>query len=165
MRVLDRASPTPLQGNQVVTVIGLDNRSFDDIEVLAEVARIVGKAFAVAGPDVPALSDPAWLTAPPAAKVARLLVIAEANLISNPYEIAAQMVKDGSMAISADGRWSAARALPRTPSSFVVAPSRDRCISPVTPVARSRGTPAAPAKKRARHDRHPARAAPAVPGG
>lgn len=93
-------------------MIGLDNRSFDDIEVLAEVARIVGKAFAVAGPDVPALSDPAWLTAPPAAKVARLLVIAEANLISNPYEIAAQMVKDGSMAISADGRWSAARALP-----------------------------------------------------
>lgn len=91
---------------------GLDHLDFVDVEVLAEVARIVKKTFAVAGSDVPALSDPAWLTAPPVAKVARLLVLAEAHLLSNPRAIAAQLLKDASVDLGTSRDWSEAAMLP-----------------------------------------------------
>lgn len=91
---------------------GLGHLDYADVGVLAEVARIVGKAIALAGHDVPALSDPAWRSAPPAAKVAGLLVLAEAHLVSNPHEIAAQMIKDASVAVSSSRHWPAAACLP-----------------------------------------------------
>jgi hypothetical protein len=92
----------------VVAVTDVSALDYDDLAVLAEVDRFVKKVFEVAGPDVPKLSDPAWLTAPPAAKIASLLVLAEAYLVTDPHLIAAEMIKDVSVAISSSRTWSAA---------------------------------------------------------
>jgi hypothetical protein len=88
---------------------GLDNHlDYDDIDLLNEVSKIVKEAFTEAGPNVPSLSDPAWRTAPPAAKVAALLPLAEAYLITDRLaaEMVAERIKQASLDVSASGRWS-----------------------------------------------------------
>lgn len=90
---------------------GLDHLDHEDVEFLLDVRRLVGNAVALAG-SVPAAGSPAWMTATPATQVAGLLVLAEAYLINDPHTIAAQMVKDASVAVSSSGRWSTAAALP-----------------------------------------------------
>lgn len=90
---------------------GLDHLDHEDVEFLADVRRLVGKAIAVAG-SVPAAGSPAWMTAAPAAQIAGLLVLAEAYLINDPHQVAAEMIKDASVAVSSSRRWSAAAAQP-----------------------------------------------------
>lgn len=98
---------------EALPVSGLDAMDYDDLLVLAEVRRVVAKAVELAGGSgTPALSDSAWRTAPPAAKIASLLVLAEAYLVTDPHLIAAQMIKDASVAISSSGNWSVAASLP-----------------------------------------------------
>jgi hypothetical protein len=80
--LLDGASRSPLQG-AVVEVSGLDHLGYDDVEFFAEVHRIVTEQIELAGGSVPAVGSAAWRSAPPAAKVARLLVLTEAYLIKD----------------------------------------------------------------------------------
>jgi hypothetical protein len=109
--LLGCASRSPLQG-AVVEVSGLDHLAYDDVEFFAEVHRIVTEQIELAGGSVPAVGSAAWRSAPPAAKVARLLVLTEAYLIKDPHQIAAEMIKDMSVAVSSSGHWSVASALP-----------------------------------------------------
>ena len=128
-------------------VTGISALDYDDLDVLAEVDRITTMAFAVAGCDVPALSDPAWLTAPPAAKIARLLVLAEAYLINHPHQSAAQMMKDASVAISNGRDWS-----PSLPSHAELVRRRaepGRTWQPFDPVAVRRWVATGSSEKRA----------------
>ncbi|MGH3769601.1 MAG: hypothetical protein ACRDS0_24595 [Pseudonocardiaceae bacterium] len=91
---------------------GLDHLSYEDVQFLAEVHRLVTKAEALAGGCVPAAGTDEWFAASPMKRLAALLVLAERYLIEDPHAIAAEMIKDASVAVSSDGRWSAARALP-----------------------------------------------------
>lgn len=96
---------------EMVTVNGLDHLDYDDVGFLTEVHRIVGVAAELAG-SVPAAGSPQWWSAEPMARLAGLLVLGERYLLEDPHAIAAQMIKDASVAVSSSGRWSAAAALP-----------------------------------------------------
>lgn len=137
MLLLGGTPRSPLQ-EAVATVIDVSALDYCDLEVLAEVDRFVKKVLAVAGPDVPALSDPAWRTAPPAAKIASLLVLGEAYLVTDPHLIAAQMIKDASVAISSSGNWSVAASLPSHAELVRRRAQPGRVWAPFDPVAAAR---------------------------
>jgi hypothetical protein len=109
--LLDNTSRSPLQGT-VVAVSGLDHLDHEDLEFLDEVHRVVTRVIEQAGGSVPPAGSDRWRTAPDPAKVASLLVLAEAYLVSDPHQIAAEMIKEASVAVSSSGRWSAASARP-----------------------------------------------------
>lgn len=87
---------------------GLDHLDYDDVEALGEVHRLVTKVIKLAGGSVPPVGSAAWWSAPDAAKVASLLVLAEARLIDDPHRIAAEQLREVSKAISGGLDWSAA---------------------------------------------------------
>jgi hypothetical protein len=109
--LLGGACRSPLQG-QVVAVSGLDHLDYEDLELFVAVHRLVTKVIKLAGGSVPAAGSPQWWSAEPMARVAGLLVVAEAHLVSNPHQIAAEMIKDMSVSVSSSRRWPAASALP-----------------------------------------------------
>lgn len=85
----------------------VDTQPADDVDLLAEVHRIISTAVHQAG-SVPALGSPAWWTCGPSARLAGLLVLAEAWLVTDPHRVAAEMVKDASVAISTGLDWRSA---------------------------------------------------------
>lgn len=110
MLLLDRTAPPPLPAEVAVTdVTAVD---YDELRLLVEVHRMVGKAIELAGGSVPAVGSPQWWDADPLARIAGLLVLAERYLIDDPHLIDAQMIKDASVAISSSKDWSAAGSLP-----------------------------------------------------
>jgi hypothetical protein len=101
--LLGRASRSPLQG-QAVTVSGLDHLDYEDVELLTEVHRLTSKMIAEAG-SVPAVGSADWRSAREAAKVAGLLVLAEARLMDDPRQVASEQLRAVSVAISGGMDW------------------------------------------------------------
>lgn len=85
--------------------------AYEDLALLAEAHRLVGQVADAAGgwEAIPAVSDPAWNDAPPVAKIAALLVLSLDYLIADPSDIAWEMLRDTSKAISSSGRWAGCR--------------------------------------------------------
>lgn len=75
----------------------------EDLELLQAVHELVNqfavKARAEHG-SIPPVGSAEWFTAPPVAQVASLLVCGEAYVLRTPAEIAGDMIKDASVAIS-----------------------------------------------------------------
>lgn len=117
---------------------GLDRLDYEDVEFLAEVHRLVGKSIALAGGSVPAAGSPQWWSAAPVARLAGLLVLAERYLLEDPHAIAAELLKDASVAVSSDGRWSAAAALPSHHELVRRRAEPGRVWAPFDPVAAAR---------------------------
>lgn len=110
---------------------------YEDLPFLTEVHRLVGKAATLAG-SVPAAGSPQWWSAEPMARLAGLLVLAERYLIEDPHTIAAQMIKDASVAVSSSGRWPAAAALPSHHELVRRRAEPGPCYPPFDPVAAAR---------------------------
>ncbi len=108
MLLLDRVSPSPLPSQQVVAVTGLDHLGYEDLELFAEIHRLVAKAVELASCSVPAVGSEQWWNGDPMARVAALLVVAEHHLLADPERIAAEQLKAVSVAISGGMDWSAA---------------------------------------------------------
>ncbi len=81
---------------------------YDDLRLLIEVHRMTAKAGELAGGSVPLVGSPSWWSAEPMARYAGVLVLAERYLLDDPHQLAAEMVKDVSLAISTGMDWSAA---------------------------------------------------------
>lgn len=81
---------------------------YDELLLLVEVHRVVDKVIKQSGGRVPAVGSAAWWSAPPTGKVAALLVLAEARLIDDPRQLAAEQLREVSKAISGGMDWSAA---------------------------------------------------------
>ncbi|HET9256859.1 MAG TPA: DUF3631 domain-containing protein [Pseudonocardiaceae bacterium] len=86
---------------------GLDHLDHDDVELLAEVHRITDRMIDLAGGSIPRLGSAAWWSAPPLARLAGLLALAEARMVEDPAVFAADQVKAVSVAISSGADWSA----------------------------------------------------------
>jgi hypothetical protein len=78
---------------------------YDELLLLAEVHRITSKVIKLAGGSVPALGSPDWRSAREAAKVAGLLVLAEARLMDDPRQVASEQLRAVSVAISGGMDW------------------------------------------------------------
>jgi hypothetical protein len=78
---------------------------YDELMLLAEVHRLVGKVIELAGGSVPPVGTPAWWSAEPTSRIAGLLVLAEARLIDDPQRLAAEQLKAASVAISGTLDW------------------------------------------------------------
>jgi hypothetical protein len=123
--VLDRTSTPSLPCSAVVAVTteptGRDHNPLDydqwicepetvgyeELPLLAEVHRMVGKAVALAGGSVPPVGSTAWWSAGPVSRIAGLLVLAEARLVDDPDALVAEQLKAVSVAISGALDWSA----------------------------------------------------------
>lgn len=99
---MTRPNWAPILAHAVTDVSALD---YEDLQLYAEVHRIVGQAVALAG-TVPAVGSPAWWGAPPMARLAALLVVAEHHLMADPERIAAEQLKAVSVAISTGMDWA-----------------------------------------------------------
>jgi len=115
-RQLDCTQATAAVANHRVGPLGRpqfapDTVGYEELRLLAEVYRLVDKAVALAGGSVPPVGSPAWWAAKPQARIASLLVLAEAYLVTEPHLIA-RMIKDASVAISSSENWSAVGSLP-----------------------------------------------------
>jgi hypothetical protein len=95
---------------------GLDHLDYEDVELLAAVHRITSTVIELAGGSVPPVGSPAWWFAAPMARIAGLLVLAEARLLDDPHQLAADQIKAVSLAISGalDWREFANRHVPHT---------------------------------------------------
>lgn len=80
---------------------------YEDLELFAEVHRLVAKAVMLAGA-MPVVGSSAWWTAPALQRLVALLVVAEHHLLADPDRIVAQQLKAASVAISQGMDWSAA---------------------------------------------------------
>lgn len=107
MLLLGGTSAPALPGWAVVAVIDVSAIDYDELELLGEVHRMVGKARELAG-SAPAVGSPQWWDAEPMARIAGLLVLAEHQLVHDPDRIAAEQLKAVSVAISTGMDWSAA---------------------------------------------------------
>jgi hypothetical protein len=87
-----------------VAVTGLDHLDYDDVELLAEVHRIVSEVRELAG-SLPRVGSPQWWAAEPIARIAGLLVLAEARLVDDPHQLAAEQLKAVSIATSGGMDW------------------------------------------------------------
>jgi hypothetical protein len=85
-------------------VSGLDHLDYDDVELLAEVHRIVSEVRELAG-SLPRVGSPQWWAAKPIARIAGLLVLAEARLVDDPHQLVAEQLKAVSVAISGALDW------------------------------------------------------------
>jgi hypothetical protein len=77
---------------------------YDELLLLTEVHRITSEAIKLAG-SVPAVGSTDWWSAPHTAKVTSLLVLAEARLIDDPHALAAEQLREVSLAISGALDW------------------------------------------------------------
>jgi hypothetical protein len=114
--LLGCASRSPMHGAVAVSS-GLDHLDYEDVELLAEVHRLVGEVIKLAGGSVPAVGSPAWWSAGPMVRIASLLLLAESRLLDDdPHALAADQLKAVSLAISGalDWREFANRHVPRT---------------------------------------------------
>jgi hypothetical protein len=84
-----------------------DTVGYEELVLLAEVHRIVSEAIKGAGGSVPPVGSPAWWSADPASRIAGLLVLCEARLVDDPHRIAAEQLRDVSLAISGAMDWRA----------------------------------------------------------
>lgn len=76
-------------------------------ELRAAVHQIVTRTVDLAG-EVPPVGSQAWWDAPPLARLAGLLVLAEHWLLRSPDELAADQLKAASAAVSTGRDWTAA---------------------------------------------------------
>lgn len=75
------------------------------------VDQFIGAAEDVHG-HIPGVGTPAWWIAPTSARLAGLLVLAEAYVLRSPDQIASDILKAASVAISTGCDWSAAARRP-----------------------------------------------------
>ncbi len=78
---------------------------YEELPLLVEVHRLVGRAVEMAGGPVPPVGSPQWWSAAPMARLAGLLVLAERYLLDDPHRIAADQLKAVSLAISGAMDW------------------------------------------------------------
>lgn len=104
--MLGRTAPPSL--SEAITVIDVTALDYDELQLLAEVNRLVDKAAELAGGSVPAVGTPAWWDAEPMARIAALLALGQQYLLDDPHQLAAEMVKDASSAISTGMDWASA---------------------------------------------------------
>lgn len=78
---------------------------YEDLELFAEVHRLVDKAVSLAGASVTVGSEQ-WWTATPLVRLASLLVVAEHHLLADPDRFAAEALKQASVAISSGVDWA-----------------------------------------------------------
>ena len=97
------------QGNGAVVHVPVSSlaAAAEDVELIAEVHGLVDRVVKLAGGHVLQLGSAEWWAAPLAARLTPLLVLAEHWLLRSPDEIAADMLKAASVAISTGGvDWS-----------------------------------------------------------
>lgn len=102
---------------------GLDSLEYGELQLLAEVHRFTSKAVELAGGAIPPVGSAQWWDAEPMARLAGLLVLAEARLIDDLKDMAA-VIRDGK-------DWRAFANLPSFGSHAEVVARR---AVPVTPV-------------------------------
>lgn len=105
MCLLGRSAAVPAAVAAVTTV---DTTTVNDVELLAEAHRLVGKAAELAGGFVPGVGTAAWWDAGPLPRLAGLLVLAERALLVDPDRLAAEQLKAAAVAISTGRDWAAA---------------------------------------------------------
>jgi hypothetical protein len=77
------------------------------VELLAEVHRMVTTAAAMVNGDIPAVGSLAWWAADPSARIAGLLIAAEAYLVLDPDQYAREQLKQMTRALSGPaGYWT-----------------------------------------------------------
>jgi hypothetical protein len=103
-RALLRTAAAVIREQRSVTrdVSALD---YDELRLLAEVHKLTGEVIKLAGGSVPPVGSAAWWSAPDAAKVAGLLVLAESRLLDDPHQLAAEQLREVSIAISGAMDW------------------------------------------------------------
>lgn len=79
---------------------------YEDLQLFAEVHRLIAKAVELAGGSVPQVGSPRWWDAAPLVKLAALLVLVEHHLLVDPERIAAEQLRAVSVAISGGMDWS-----------------------------------------------------------
>lgn len=96
----------------------------EDIDLLAEVQRVVTKALAAAGAvGSVKFGSPEWWRASDAEKAARLGILAEAFVIQDPHKIALDIVKQTSLDVWEGTDWTA---LSRRASHSTLVQRRER---------------------------------------
>ncbi len=88
-----------------MSVLDVPAIDYDEIQMLAEVHRMTSKVIELAGGSVPPVGSPQWWSAEPITRIAGLLVLAEARLIDDPHQLAAEQIKAVSVAISGGMDW------------------------------------------------------------
>lgn len=84
-------------------------------ELRAAVHKLVASVVQVARAEhglIPGVGSPAWWTAPTSARLAALLVLAEAYLLADPERMALQMLREAAYNLSGAHDWSAASRRP-----------------------------------------------------
>lgn len=89
----------------MVSLMDVSALDYDEIQLLTAVHELTSKVIELAGGSVPPVGSPDWWTAEPITRIAGLMVLAEARLIDDPHQLAAEQLRDVSLAISGEMDW------------------------------------------------------------